>query len=77
MASTLLRCSDARMRLLESERSEVIRIRLSKHAWAHFQRWQADAKREDPDCVLDGDTGTRQVLSAWVEEQIRETIDNA
>lgn len=60
---------------LASGRSEVVRIRLSSLAWASFEDLRDAVRRDQPDAeVLDGDQGTRQMLTTWIEEQIREEI---
>jgi hypothetical protein len=58
-----------------SERSEAVRIRVSSLAWAHFEHLRDKVRRDNPEAeVLAGDSGTRQVLSVWIEEQIRQAF---
>lgn len=60
-----------------SGRSEAVRIRLSSFAWAYFEDLRDAMRRKNPEAeVLEGDQGTRQVLTVWLEEQIREQVDN-
>jgi hypothetical protein len=58
-----------------SGRSEAVRIRLSPVAWAYFEDLHDQLRQGNPEVqLLQGDQGVRQILSVWVEEQIREVI---
>lgn len=61
-----------------SGRSEVIRLSLTQEEWSYFEDYRDVLRRESPEAeVLPGDTGTRQVLRAWVEGMIQETVAEA
>lgn len=61
--------------LTAAGRSEVLRITLSDEAWRYFETLRDVVRRDNPKAdVSPGDRGTRLVLRAWIEMEIRTAV---
>ena len=73
MVTTPFHCSDAPMPRPASGRSEILRIAVPDRAWARFEELRDQLRTESPESRFGpGDTGTRQVLTTWLELMLRE-----
>lgn len=58
-----------------SERSEVLRVTVPAEAWSYFEEVRDHVHATSPDSKVEAnDTGTRQVLTTWVELMLQEVV---